>query len=123
MTGRTEPRLVIACIAMIRNEVDILPAFLGHVAHLFDFALLVDHHSEDGSSDLLDRASADWPGLHVWRLTAPGYWQSAVMTALAQEAFRRGADWVVPLDADEFLRLANRPALETILSAASTLPA
>lgn len=120
MTGRTEPRLVIACIAMIRNEVDILPAFLGHVAHLFDFALLVDHHSEDGSSDLLDRASADWPGLHVWRLTAPGHWQSAVMTALAQEAFRRGADWVVPLDADEFLRLANRPALEAILSATNS---
>lgn len=118
MTACHEKRPVIACIAMIRDEADVLPAFLGHVAELFDFALFVDHLSVDGSAALLDRAAADWPRIKVWRLTAPGYWQSAVMTALAREAFRRGAHWVVPLDADEFLGVADRPALEAQLFAA-----
>ncbi|MCA3280721.1 MAG: glycosyltransferase family 2 protein [Roseomonas sp.] len=119
MTGLVQGRPVIACIAMVRDEQDILPGFLGHVSKLFDFALFVDHLSADGSFAKLDRASASWTGLQVWRLNATGYWQSAVMAALAQEAFRRGADWVVPLDADEFLGVADRPELEAILSAAN----
>ena len=105
---------------MVRDEADILPGFLGHVSKLFDFALFVDHLSADGSSAMLDCACASWRGLQSWRLNAPGYWQSAVMTALAQEAFRRGADWVVPLDADEFLGVADRPQLDAALSAANS---
>jgi hypothetical protein len=39
------------------------------------------------------------------------------MTALAREAFARGADWVVPLDADEFLDVPDRSSLDAALSA------
>ncbi len=31
-----------------------------------------------------------------------GYRQAEVVSALAQEAFRHGADWILPFDADEF---------------------
>lgn len=105
---------------MIRDEADILPAFLDHVAHLFDFALVVDHSSVDGSASLLERAASEWPDLRIWRLAAPGYWQPAVMTALAHEAFGRGAEWVVPLDADEFLNVASRSSLEAALGATNS---
>jgi hypothetical protein len=48
VTGLVQSRPVIACIAMVRDEEDILPGFLGHVSKLFDFALFVDHLSADG---------------------------------------------------------------------------
>jgi hypothetical protein len=50
---------------MIRDEADILPTFLRHAAALFDFVLLVDHSSSDGSSTFLERAASEWRDLRV----------------------------------------------------------
>jgi hypothetical protein len=107
----------LAAIAMIRNEADILPDFLGHCAALFDEVLAVDHASTDGTPRMLAAAARRMP-LRVWRFAHPAKAQALVLTALAREAAARGADWVFPLDADEFLAVASRAALEARLAGA-----
>lgn len=97
-------------VSMIRNEADILPDFLGHCAALFDEVLVVDHSSVDGTSDMLAAAVRRMP-LTVWRFAQQAYAQSRLVTALAREAFARGADWVFPIDADEFPMVTGREDL------------
>ncbi|MBR0679787.1 glycosyltransferase family 2 protein [Roseomonas eburnea] len=109
-------------VSMIRNEADILPDFLGHCAALFDEVLAVDHSSTDGTAEMLAAAARRMP-LRVWRFACQGKLMSLVTTSLAREAFARGADWVFPLDADEFPLLPNREALEGLLTAAPPLVA
>lgn len=107
-------------VSMIRNEADILPDFLGHCAALFDEVLAVDHSSADGTSEMLAAAAGRLP-LRVWRFGCRGKMMSLVVNGLVREAFARGADWVFPLDADEFPLLPDRAALEARLAGAAPL--
>lgn len=100
----------LTAVTMIRNEADILPDFLGHCAALFDEVLAVDHASTDGTAEILAAAAARMT-LVVRRFAQRPYAQSQLVTALAHEAFARGADWVFPLDADEFPMVAGRDDL------------
>jgi hypothetical protein len=107
--------LRLTAVCMLRNEADILPAFLGHCSVLFDEVLVADHASCDGSTEILAAASRLMP-LRVWRFGYRGQLQHQVLSALAEHAFAHGADWVFPLDADEFPRVASRAAFEAALS-------
>ena len=109
-------------IAMIRNDADILPDFLGHCAALFDELLVVDHASTDGTAEML-AAAARHMALRVWRLAQQAKVQSLVTMALAREAVAHGADWVFPLDADEFPALSSREALVARLDPAAAAQA
>ncbi len=93
-------------VTMVRNEADLLPDFLGHCSALFDEVLAVDHASTDGSSEILAAAAKA---------------HALVTTALAREAVARGADWIFPLDADEFPPMASREALLERLAGAGPL--
>ncbi len=99
---------------MVRNEADILPDFLAHAAALFDLVLVADHGSTDASAAILAGAG---PPVIPLRVEVAGYWQAAVTAALLREAFRRGADWVLPMDADEFLDVPDANTLRGLLSA------
>lgn len=87
---------------MVRNEADIVRVTVAHhLAQGFDSILLLDNGSTDGTDRILQELSARdgrvrWTSDHLeWR-------QAELVTELAREAGRQGADWVVPFDADEF---------------------
>jgi hypothetical protein len=94
-------------VSMIRNEADILPQFLGHCAALFDRVLVADQLSVDGTREMLAAAAQRMP-LTWWNFAHRPRTQDLVVSALVEQAFALGADWVFPLDADEFPAVATR---------------
>ena len=88
-------------ISMVRNEVDIIRVNVQHHLSLgLDCLLIVDNGSSDGTDRELQRLSRD--ERVRWHRNDSPFHQSEITTGLAREAFRSGADWVVPMDADEF---------------------
>src|SRR6202011_5541698 len=106
--------------AMLRNEADVVESFVRHNLALLDGLSVVDHGSEDGTSEILDALVAEGLPLEVERDPSVGYLQSEIMTRTVRRAFaRHGADFVFALDGDEFLRIARRDLLDGVLA---TLP-
>ena len=88
-------------LMMVRNEVDIIRInILHHLALGIDHFLIVDNGSSDGTDLVLQELSQN-PCVR-WTRYNGLFWQSKITTELAREAYLRGADWVVPIDADEF---------------------
>ncbi len=103
-------------VAVVRNEVDIIRPFLAHVAALFDHALLLDHGSTDGTEILLAAACQGRAGWDCWRVEIPGHHQALFSSFAMRHLFlTTDADFVVFLDADEFLDVADRASLEGAL--------
>lgn len=88
-------------LMMVRNEADILRVnLLHHFSVGIDRFLIVDNGSTDGTDRILRDFTSD--GYLEWRRDDGPYRQAEITTELAREAFRQGADWVIPIDADEF---------------------
>jgi glycosyltransferase involved in cell wall biosynthesis len=103
--------MTLAMTLMIRDEADILPAWLAyHVAQGIDVLVVTDNGSVDGTREILEEfaATAD---IVVDLRHDPVHkkQQSATVTAMARDAYTvHGADWVVNADADEFLAATDR---------------
>lgn len=104
-------------VSMVRNEADVVEAFVRHNLAFLDGLAILDHHSIDSTPQILGRLKLE--GLPVFRLqdSEAAFFQGSRITALARETFERtGADYVFPLDADEFIRADSREGLEAALS-------
>ncbi len=107
----------LAVFAVLRNEADIAPAFLAHLGALFDHALLMDHGSSDGTAALLAAACAGRPDWRHWTVALAGNHQQAVANFACRWLIEHtDADVIVPLDADEFIDVPDRAALEARLA-------
>ena len=103
-------------VSMVRNEEDIVEAFVRHNLTILDGMLVVDHNSTDRTPAILTALCAERLPLVVKRHGAPGYLQAEITTSAAREVFARTpADFVFPLDADEFLKVGSRAELERYL--------
>jgi hypothetical protein len=90
-------------VTMVRDELDILPYTLEHlVFEGVDGIIVADNLSNDGTWDWLSDHEASFECEFVLtRDLERGFYQARKMTRLAHQAFDRGADWVIPFDADE----------------------
>ena len=104
-------------ITMVRNEVDVIECFVRHNLGVLDGLAIVDHGSFDGTSEVLAKLKAEGLPLQITYDADPAYRQSERMSMLARRALKSdGADFVFPLDADEFLKLRSRALLEQALA-------
>ena len=106
----------LAVIVMIRNQADILSAFLSHLRVLFDRMLVIDHVSTDGTREILKAARAGGHPVEIYSYSVRGHFQAALCSRFARKAFAEGADWVFFLDGDEFINVPDRAALLGLLS-------
>ena len=117
MWRRLRDTLKLAVASLIRNEIDIVGAYLQHLDALFDYAVLMDHHSIDGTDRVVAQACARRPGWALWHVEPVGFHQFAFSEFAMHHLFRHtDTDIVVFLDADEFLAVPDRAALEANLA-------
>ncbi len=94
--------MLIYGLYMVRNEADIIRLnVLYHLSLGVDRIFIVDNGSTDGTVDVLRRLSEEDPRVR-WSHDDGPFLPSRIATNLAHEALREGADWVLPVDADEF---------------------
>ena len=92
---------MVTAISMVRDEADIVEPVVRHMASQVDSLIVADNRSVDGTREILERLAAELP-LTVLDEPREGYYQSRIVTRLARRAAERGAEWVVPFDADEW---------------------
>lgn len=97
-------RLRLVSVTTARNEADIIEPFVRHTAAHVDHLVVVDHCSHDRTPEILGSLVAEGLPMTVLRCESPVYNQAPLTTLLVRRAVQKhGADWVLPLDADEFL--------------------
>jgi hypothetical protein len=85
------------------NEDDILEAFVRHHAGMVDHHIFLDNGSTDRTLAILKALQAEGLPLTVLQSQAAHFCETQVLTALFGMAARMAADWVLMLDADEFI--------------------
>jgi len=89
-------------LLVARNEVDIIRTnVLYHLSLGLDRLLVVDNGSSDGTDRVLRELSKKDARVR-WTRDEGLFYHGHIATELAREAYGEGADWVVPIDADEF---------------------
>ncbi len=109
--------MFITCIAMVKNEADIIEAFCRHNSLFFDMIFIVDNGSVDGTKDIILALARE--GLPIIFSEDPefAYRQSERMTRTFNNVCHAvSPDYVIILDADEFLYCKDRCELEKELS-------
>ncbi len=103
---------------MIRDEADVIEAWTFHQLELFDYVLVADHGSVDGTLEFLREVSRAIPRLRLVEYKQPTYDQHVVLNVLRRMAVNDLADleWVFVLDADEFLTFADKQSFVETLS-------
>ena len=113
-------RAKIAVVTMVKNEIDIIDDFLAHHLPIVDRIYVADHLSSDGTFELLQARARTEKRIRVLRFDYEQHFQGAVVTAVSRQAVDDGADWIFPLDADEFLPFREGEALRSAVRAADS---
>ena len=112
----------LALTLLARDEEDILEANLDHhISMGADLIIVTDNGSVDRTGEILRAYESDGS---VVRIDEPAddFSQAAWVTRMARAAARRGADWVINSDADEFWWPLDAPDLKaTLHSVAETI--
>ena len=104
-------------VTMVRNEDDVIEAFVRHNLAFVDGLLVLDHRSSDATPQVLARLKDE--GLPLWCVhdADAAFYQGDRISRLARECFQSGeADFVMALDADEFIRAPSRARIEEALA-------
>jgi Methyltransferase domain/Glycosyl transferase family 2 len=103
----------VVAITSVKNEIDIVEAFVRHTLAFVRHLVALDHGSTDGTLDVLRALEKEGLPLSIVEDFSPGKYQSQRMTLLMRDyaVGHYGAEWVLPLDADEFIVVADGGAL------------
>lgn len=94
----------IVTVSIIRNEADIIETFVRHHLQIVDHMIIVNHRSVDSSKTILERLRDEGLHIELFEETSLEHVQGQVLTRMMRRAAcELDADWVMPLDADEFV--------------------
>jgi len=94
----------IISVTMARNESDIIELFVRYHLRIVDYMIIIEHLSLDRTPEILEALKAEGLPLEIVRETRTAFDQREITTQFMKRAVaKHGADWVLPLDVDEFL--------------------
>ncbi len=109
--------LRITGVSVIKNEADIIETFVRHNLGYLDALVILENSSTDRSREILVQLVREGLPLVVMDDPELGHHQSEKLTDLIQTAHRAfRPDWIIPLDADEFLNPAGGFGLAELLA-------
>ena len=95
--------MTVIAVMMVRDEADVIGHTLAHLlASGVDHVIVSDNLSTDDTRDIAELYAERYP-VTVLDDPDPAYEQAAKMTRLSACAWGMGADWVLPVDADEIV--------------------
>ena len=117
-TQRTSP-LNLVGICCVGNDADIIEAFVRHNLDFLDYLIILEHNTFDGTREILNRLVAEGLPIFVEHSSDPQFRQVEFTNRLLKFALEsHRADWVFPLDCDEFILAQSRKDLDAALVAA-----
>lgn len=113
-----EDHLKLCCAAVIGNELDILEAFVRHALTFADHLHIMFHNSYDTSQDIVARLIDEGLNISTEVAKDPAFRRELLGCELVRSATSRERfDYILPLDADEFIVANDRTVLEAELVA------
>lgn len=93
-------------VGVVKDERDILPYTLDHwLTQDIDGVLIADNLSDDGTHEIIQEYHRKYPNfIHPMMDREVAWYQARKMTELARVAASKGAQWIIPFDADEWWR-------------------
>lgn len=108
---------MIAAVSTVRNEVDIIESSIKHLLNEgVELVLVADGRSTDGTRDLLQDLKETMGGRVNWYDDGGEWRQQTWVDKLALIASDEGADWILPVDADEYWRCPDGRPLSDALA-------
>jgi hypothetical protein len=105
-------------VALVRNEADIIESFVRTNLILLDALVIIVHRATDGTREILQALAGEGLPLTLGEVQEESFDQERHTNAAARLAFKdMAADFVFPIDADEFIRAGDRRELENALAA------
>src|SRR5687767_13094009 len=109
----------LAAVAMVRNEADVIESFVRHNLAYLHRLVVVDHHSDDGTAEILLQLQREGLAVTIEQEAALAFNQALRLTHAARTLVSaEQPDWIFCLDADEFIRAPSRAVLEAALAGA-----
>jgi Glycosyl transferase family 2 len=106
-------------VAMVANESDIIEAFARHTLAFTDHLHIAFHNSYDSSREIVERLIDEGLGISHEVIDNPVFQRERLGCEVVQKAAARNRfDYILPLDADEFIAAQSRSVLEAELAAA-----
>ena len=107
-------RVRLMAVTMVRDEMRFLPGMLRNVGPQVDGVIALDDGSTDGSLELLE-SSPFVVELLRNPSDRPRFDETGGHRRLVEAALRRGAEWIVAVDADERMEREFRPRAERVI--------
>jgi len=105
----------INAVSLVKNECDIIELFVRINLRFVDHLFIIDNDSSDRTVEIILKLQQEGLPVTLWHDHSIDFQQNRITTNAVRKIFSEyGVDWVIPLDADEFIT-ENRVKLRSEL--------
>ena len=109
--------MILHALARVKNESDVIEEFVRHNLRFVDRLTVIDNGSFDGTLQILEHLRDERLPVAIEHDPSVADQQHEMMTAAARSSARRDDwDWLILLDADEFIHAPSRSDMEAELA-------